>query len=211
MRPLTKVHAILLILASQGLAQTSAVQIHAVDPFGHGLGPISVIRFVEATLKGKDYSTAFIDGRATSIPFGEYIASVRAGGVQLGGPVVITDKETFIVLSGSGQSNEYGSGRVPILKGKLINVPRGTARPIWLRIFSLYGDADSGETVGVGTELDFSLHIWNPGAYLIDVFDDDGLLFNGLLKLDNLRSDVEIDVKSQLLKVRDQAEKSVAR
>ena len=149
MRVLTRVQAILLTVASfLRLAQTSAVRIHAVDPFGRGIGPISVTRFVESRAGGKrDYSAQFVDGRATGIPLGEYVASVRAGGIQLGGPVKLTDSETFIVLSGSGQSNEYGPGRVPVLKGKLINVPEGTPSPIWLRIFNLYENVDSSKTL----------------------------------------------------------------
>lgn len=144
---------------------TSTVELHATDLFGRGLQPIQVTRFVESRIGGIDYSSQFVGGQGKEIPFGEYVVSIRAGGILIGGRVSVYSSEVFAVLSGSGKILEYGPGAVPVLRGQVLGMASGVGKPIWVRMFNLYENDDCCTTVKVAEDQTFSTRIWDPGMY----------------------------------------------
>jgi hypothetical protein len=186
------------------------VRLHAVDQYGKGLGSVSVLRFAKAR-GGVDYAARFENGEAKGIPIGEYDVGIRAGGVSFVASVSVHTSHVFAVLSPTGMfigslyfpSVEYGPGGAPVLKGRIKGIPVDASRPIWVRIFRLYPEltSDCCRTAEIAEDGSFSVEVYNAGQYLVVVLDDAGTLFNGVLRLSDPDSDVELDVKSGEVKV----------
>lgn len=188
----------LLSAATQGVRAapklSATVRLHVVDQYGKGLGPVTVISFAQPRIGGRDYSSRFVGGKAEGIPFGDYNVSVRAGGVILGARISLDSGEAFIVLSGSGVFMEYSPGHSPVLRGRVTGLPENASRPIWVRIFNLYQDVGCCRTLRIGDDGSFAGLFLEAGDYLITVLNDTGVLYNGQLRMDDPRSEVEINV-----------------
>lgn len=175
--------------------ESATVRVHAVDRYGKGLGPVTVIGFAQPRVGGADYTSRFVGDKAKGIPFGEYNVSVRAGGVIAGGRVDVESTETFIVLSGSAVYMDYAPGNTPVQPGRVTGLPENTSRPIWVRVFDLYReDVKYREALRIGDDGSFTGLWLEEGEYVITVLNDTGVLYNGLLRLDNPRSEIEINV-----------------
>jgi hypothetical protein len=203
-RVLTKLLWVVMVPCLAAAQKTAAVRLHAVDQSGHGLGPVEVRRFAGHGVAGSDYRSRFAGGEAKGIPFGEYDVDIRAGGILMSGSVSVRANEVFSVLSPSGMffgplhvsSVEYRAGSEPVLKGKIADIPEKTSRPIWVRIFKLYPgtEGDCCRTARIGEDGSFSAPLFSAGEYVVVVLNDSGSLYNGLLRLKDPSSEVQIDI-----------------
>jgi hypothetical protein len=172
--------------------QTAVVRLHAVDLFGNPLGPIEVTRFVEKRVGGKDYRSLFTGSSAKGVPFGAYSAHIRAGGIGIAGDVIVDHSETFAVLAGSGRSTEY----LPLVTGRLVNIPAGTEGPVWVKFIQLYGGNDCCTAIQISENGSFATRLASAGAFLLLILHDGGALYTGQIRVDDLGVDLGIDLAS---------------
>jgi hypothetical protein len=190
---------------------TATVQIHAADQSGHGLGPIEVLRFAAAGGAGTDFRERFKGGEAKGIRLGSMRSAFAREASGWADQCSVADDDVFAVLSPGGmfigsahlESIEFGPGGAPTLNGIIRGIPSKAAGPIWVRTFRLYPDVESDccRTAKVGEDGSFSVKLFSAGEYVVIVLNDSGALYNGLLRLSDPSSDVEINLATGDAKV----------
>lgn len=185
----------------RGLQEKGAVvRLYAVDQRGHGISPIEVVRFVEQRLGGRDYAQSFAGAEASDIPHGDYVAHLKSANRRIAGIVHVNADHVFVVLSAHDKITEYPPGAAPTLSGRLTGLQRKTP-PVWVRLINAYEDAGCCRTLEVTEEGTFSTKGLEPGTYLLIVLNDAGILQNGSFYIEDPSSEIDVDVKSGMIKV----------
>jgi hypothetical protein len=165
-------------------SDTTSVTILAVSPFGEVLQPVKVLKFTKGDVSGRDFSQQFKGARAERIPYGHYVAQVRAPGWLIAQPVTVLRKNALIVMSGPEMMIEKGPG-APGTIGKVVGLDGNG--PFWVRIVKVFSEDVCCTIVPVSEGGTFSIDgiDFEAADYVLLVLSDRRVLFEGRIRIDD--------------------------
>jgi hypothetical protein len=180
-----------LLLGGVALPDKASVSILTVTPFGSVLKPVTVLRFAAESGRGKDYSSYFQNAKAVGIPYGEYLARVRAGDRIIAGRVLVNEPDAFLVLSGPALFIDTGPTSRTGFRGKILGFNR--PGPVWIRVVRVFSEDICCTVAAVSEDGIFSLKGLEIADYLMLILYDGGVLFEGRFRLESTAGFIDVD------------------
>jgi hypothetical protein len=176
------------------------VTIITVTPFGEILTPVKVTKFTIDRGRGADFSSRFEAGKAVSgVPYGEFLAQVRAGDRVIAGFVHVNRENALLVLAGPKVIIERGQSAGPGVVGRLVGAS-GT-KPTWVRMLRVFSEDECCTTVPVSDDGKFSFGAMEEGDYLFLALTDGRVVCEGRVIVRAVNLTIEADTTTGQLAV----------
>jgi hypothetical protein len=174
----------------------ASISILAVSPFGELLQPVTVTRFAADSGRGDDYSARFAAAKADGVPYGDYLAQIRAGGRTIASVVKVRREKTLLVLSGPSEFIDSGPARGPGVGGRVSGV--GGVKPVWVRMVRVFSEDICCTILPLSDDGTFSFGGIDAADYVLLVLTDGQVLFEGRIRIDSPNAMINVDlVKNQ--------------
>jgi len=155
-----------------GGEEKGRVTVVVVDSFGKRIGDYKIISFEDE--HRRDLSHLFRQNVGEGVPVGlRYRMRIQFGsGGAVTQEVVVNRSDFLLVLAFNPLSVDYLKGRVPVLKGSLINLPIGFGMQSWVRLCGLF--IARCEVAELDRDGHFSFVNVTPAAYTIELLSSTG-------------------------------------
>ena len=165
---------LLLRMAIPLLADTASVRIFTVAEDGKSIAPAQV-KLVQVGSK-TDYGTAFKDGLARNIPFGEYDLEVFVPGFRTYEQRLSVFRSQVTVRAAMSISVGEQSGSLSVKGNVSLGMDSQGGKETWVLAFPLVGSPGNTIQSLVGTHGEFLLETVMPGPYLLVVVQGTAVL-----------------------------------